>query len=126
MIKFGRRLAEERKRLGLTQAELAERGGVSMRAQNTYENDHRTPDAAYLAAVAGCGVDVTYVLTGIRVTTESSLSPKEAALLDNFRHSAPEDREAIQQIGSAFAQRSRMGRDDGEEDGAKACGGSGK
>lgn len=40
-----------------------------------------------LAALALKGADVQYILTGIRTKPqETTLSPREAALLDNYRH----------------------------------------
>lgn len=63
---IGTRLREERLRLGLTQASLGEIGGVKLFAQSNYENGKRKPNAEYLASVAARGVDVQYVLTGIK------------------------------------------------------------
>ena len=63
---IGGRLREERKRLGLTQTEFGEIGGVKLFAQSNYENGKRTPSAEYLAAVARRGVDVAYVVTGMQ------------------------------------------------------------
>ena len=63
---FGARLAEERKRLGLKQAEFAVLAGTDMPKQSLYENDHRALRAAYLARAATTGVDPLYVLTGQR------------------------------------------------------------
>lgn len=51
----------------MSQTGFADLGGVQKRAQINYEKGERSPDAAYLSAVAGHGVDVTYVLTGIRM-----------------------------------------------------------
>ena len=65
-MSFGRRLAEERKRLGLKQAEFAKRVGTDVPKQSLYENDRRGLRAAYLARLAEAGVDVRYVLTGRR------------------------------------------------------------
>ena len=62
---MGIRLREERKRLGLTQSQLAEHGGVSLSSQKLYEKG-RSPACAYLAVLDGIGVDVLYVLTGRR------------------------------------------------------------
>ncbi|WP_295441527.1 helix-turn-helix transcriptional regulator [uncultured Thiodictyon sp.] len=62
----GSRLREERLRLGMNQDELAAAGGVKRRAQVNYEQDERSPDAEYLAGVAAAGVDVQYVVVGIR------------------------------------------------------------
>jgi transcriptional regulator with XRE-family HTH domain len=63
---FGTRLAEERKRLGLKQAEFASLVGTDVPKQSLYENDRRELRADYLARLAGAQVDVVYVLTGQR------------------------------------------------------------
>jgi transcriptional regulator with XRE-family HTH domain len=64
---FGARLAEERKRLGLKQAEFAALVGTDVPKQSLYENDRRELRADYLARLAGAKVDVVYVLTGQRM-----------------------------------------------------------
>jgi transcriptional regulator with XRE-family HTH domain len=63
---FGARLAEERKRLGLKQAEFASLVGTDVPKQSLYENDRRELRADYLARLAAAKVDVGYVLTGKR------------------------------------------------------------
>jgi transcriptional regulator with XRE-family HTH domain len=63
---FGARLAEERKRLGLKQAEFAKLVGTDLPKQSLYENDRRELRADYLARLAEGGVDVVYILTGRR------------------------------------------------------------
>ncbi|MFN3945552.1 MAG: helix-turn-helix domain-containing protein [Allosphingosinicella sp.] len=65
-MSFGGRLAEERKRLGLKQAEFAQLVGTDVPKQSLYENDKRELRADYLARVAEAEVDVVYVLTGRR------------------------------------------------------------
>jgi transcriptional regulator with XRE-family HTH domain len=65
-MEIAHRLRAERERLGMSQAALAALGNVSRRTQANYEAGERQPDAAYLAASAGGGVDVLFVLTGIR------------------------------------------------------------
>ena len=65
-MSFGKRLAEERKRLGLKQAEFAARVGATVPQQSFYENGRRELRAAYLARLPEAGVDVFYVLTGRR------------------------------------------------------------
>lgn len=69
MNPIGARLREEREALGANQTDFAQIGGVQRRAQVNYEAGERSPDAAYLAAVAQAGVDVLYVLTGRRSVT---------------------------------------------------------
>jgi transcriptional regulator with XRE-family HTH domain len=64
------RLREERKRLGLSQEEMAKLGGVTARSQRNYESGARLPDAAYLAAIGVRDVDLQYVLSGIRYEAE--------------------------------------------------------
>lgn len=66
MNTIGQRLKEERERLGMNQESFAMAGGVKKRAQVYYEQDERCPDGHYFSALAGIGVDVTYILTGIR------------------------------------------------------------
>jgi transcriptional regulator with XRE-family HTH domain len=66
-VSFGARLAEERKRLGLKQAEFASLVGTDVPKQSLYENDRRELRADYLARLADAKVDVVYVLTGQRM-----------------------------------------------------------
>lgn len=63
---LSKRLIEERRRLGLSQADFAGRAGVSLSSQKRYELGERKPDTHYLEEVRGIGVDVTYLLTGKR------------------------------------------------------------
>jgi len=72
MNSIGARLREEREALGVNQTDFAQIGGVQRRAQVNYEAGDRSPDAAYLAAVAEAGVDVLYVLTGRRAVAYAS------------------------------------------------------
>lgn len=65
-MSFGARLAEERKRLGLKQAEFADLVGTDVPKQSLYENDRRELRADYLARLADAEVDIVYVLTGRR------------------------------------------------------------
>lgn len=65
-MSFGGRLAEERKRLGLKQAEFASLVGTDVPKQSLYENDRRELRADYLARLADADIDVVYVLTGQR------------------------------------------------------------
>lgn len=60
-LSFGSRLREERERLGLSQAQFAEVGGVARTTQNIYESDIRSPDVAYLGKLRDIGVDASYL-----------------------------------------------------------------
>ena len=65
------RISEERKRLGLSQAAFAEAVGMSLSTQKRYEKGEREPDAGYLNQLGSVGVDVQYVITGVREGEDS-------------------------------------------------------
>lgn len=80
---FFDRLREERRRLGKNQQDFAALGGVKKDAQLNYENGSRRPDSDYLTAIANAGVDVQYVITGVR--SPSTLTKEEVQLLEAYR-----------------------------------------
>jgi transcriptional regulator with XRE-family HTH domain len=98
------RLFEERERLGFSQEEMAAAGGMKKRAYCYYESGERVPDAAFLEQVASHGVDVYYVLTGQRVATATTLTAREAALVDNYRASDEDAKKALEKTSAALAQ----------------------
>lgn len=63
---IGRRLLEERARLGLTQQALADAIGAPRVSFVKYEAGQSSPAAETLVALEGVGVDVRYVLSGLR------------------------------------------------------------
>lgn len=65
---LGPRLRQERKRLGLTQAQLATAVGISAPTQVGYEQGNRAPDVHYVTAVERIGVDERYIRTGVRAS----------------------------------------------------------
>ena len=65
-MSIGTRIREERERLGLSQTKFAALAGASRRVQAKWEADETSPTAVALAEFANAGVDVPYVLTGIR------------------------------------------------------------
>lgn len=81
---IGERLKEERDRLKLSQPALAEAAGTTKKTQIDYEKDKTQPKANYLAKVAEMGVDVAYVITGMRLENVAS-TPTELAFLRNCR-----------------------------------------
>lgn len=63
----GGRLRHERKRIGLTQSELAAQLSISRLTQINYESGATTRlPASYIRALRGFGIDDKYVQTGIR------------------------------------------------------------
>lgn len=72
--------------MGFNQADFAAVAGVAKTTQFNYEKGERSPDAAYLAAIADKGVDVLYVVTGKRTPAAAdAISEAEADLLEYFR-----------------------------------------
>ncbi|MCO5356556.1 helix-turn-helix domain-containing protein [Acidovorax kalamii] len=91
------RLTEGRKALGLSQQALADHVGISARSQRNYESGERSPDADYLAALVGLGMDVVYILTGQHTNGADSgqaLTAEEETLLTYFRDASKEVRRA--------------------------------
>ena len=93
-MSFGARLAEERKRLGLKQAEFAALVGADAPKQSLYENDKRELRAAYLQRIAAARVDVGYVLTGRR--GKDSLDEQATAVLSAYL--PPDLQEAVRRL----------------------------
>ncbi|MBV8687909.1 MAG: helix-turn-helix domain-containing protein [Alphaproteobacteria bacterium] len=93
-MSFGTRLAEERKRLGLKQAEFAALVGTDVPKQSLYENDRRELRADYLARLAANKVDVVYVLTARRM--EGEWLPEDATdLLSTYLALPPDLQKAL-------------------------------
>ena len=101
---FGTRLAEERKRLGLKQAEFAQRVGTDVPKQSLYENDRRELRAPYLARLAEAGVDIVYVLTGRRSEGEW-LGPGPADLLTSYLVLPAALRQALEDLARALREK---------------------
>lgn len=96
---FGARLAEERKRLGLKQAEFASLVGTDVPKQSLYENDRRELRADYLSRLAAAKVDVGYVLTAKR--SEGAWLGEDASRLLSAYVALPEDlQEAVLRLVS--------------------------
>lgn len=69
-MSIGKRLKEERERLGFTVVAFAEAAGAKKHTVIDWQNDVSSPPAARLARLAACGVDVMYVLTGVHLPQE--------------------------------------------------------
>lgn len=73
---MGARLKQERCAQRMTQSDVAEVGGVRKQAVIQYEHDRRVPKADFLAAVAAVGMDVHYIITGVRGAVSARIMPK--------------------------------------------------
>ncbi|MGS0943737.1 helix-turn-helix domain-containing protein (plasmid) [Pseudomonas luteola] len=95
----GSRLRAERNRLGMNQSQLAEIGGVTKNTQANYEKDDKSPDSAYLLAVAEVGVDIVFVLTGKHIQEGTPvLSHTEQQILDDIRDLGEAERETVRRM----------------------------
>jgi len=104
-MSFGSRLAEERKRLGLKQAEFADLVGTDVPKQSLYENDRRELRADYLARLARMDVDLVYVLTGRRSEGEW-LDDGPSRLLSAYFSLPSEFQMALEDLAEALCRRS--------------------
>jgi len=107
MEKFPERLRSERDALKLTQDAMAARLGIPKRTYCAYEAGETAPSAKLLAALAGRGIDVAYLLTGKRgytLTSEHSLSEDELHMLATYRNSGENGRAIIRHAVAAAAQ----------------------
>ena len=101
---IGSRLKEERLRIGKQSKELAEIGGVTPKTQGLYEKEgeaSRAPDGDYLWKVADSGVDVQYVITGVKAKPVTPLFDADGKLIELGDHSAEEFAAAILVVLSA-------------------------
>jgi phage repressor protein C with HTH and peptisase S24 domain len=68
-VELGERLKLERQRLGFNQADFGALLGVSKTSQFNYEAGDRSPHAGYLRLALEQGVDVNFLLTGHRLSS---------------------------------------------------------
>ena len=66
------RLIEERGRLGYSQADFANKTGISREGLRLYETGKRGLGAEFLLSAAALGLDVQYVFSGVRSTNAPS------------------------------------------------------
>lgn len=99
---IGGRIKDERQRLGLSQAQVADKTGISREMWGKYERGVAVPGGEVLFSFAAAGADIQYIMTGDRSPSSAeSLSPRAAALLDNFEHMGDEDKRALERLADA-------------------------
>lgn len=92
---IGRRLLEERSRLGLTQQRLAEAIGSSRLSVVHYESGRSSPAAETLAAMDAAGIDVRYVLIGMRHAPSSVDRERFRQAFSEVQRQAKVNRESL-------------------------------
>lgn len=93
MKSVGRRLREDRGRLGWSVETFAERSGIHPTSVGNYERGERAPNAALLLVWHDIGIDIGYVLVGVR--WGASVGPDEQYLLDRFQRLDDAERSII-------------------------------
>lgn len=97
------RLTEERKRIGLSQAEVAETCGISREMWGKYERGKAVLGSEVLFRFAAAGADIQYVVTGIRSGTVPALDTAERLLLENYRRCTPKAQANLVQTSALLA-----------------------
>lgn len=85
-IKIGKFIAAQRKRMNLTQIQLAERLGITDRAVSKWETGHAMPDASNMLQLCSIlGINVSDLLNGEIVASENYNTATENQLLELVR-----------------------------------------
>lgn len=102
-FEIGQRLKEERERIGLSQAHFAGIGDLTKQAQINYEQGKRSPDSAYLAALARhTNIDILFVITGNRSISNESMNKQEVELVEAYRSFGTKGKTAIDAMVTAL------------------------
>ena len=95
-IKIGKFIASCRKEEGMTQAELAEKLGISDRAVSKWENGKSMPDSGIMLELCGfLKINVNELLSGERIMAEFYSKQVEENLLAMRREVEERDRRAL-------------------------------
>lgn len=97
---FAIRLKNERNRLGLTQADIANKCGVSREMWGKYERGVALAGSEVLFSLTEIGVDIGYLFSGTRSVP---LTENEISLLDDYRQSNEQGKAAIEQTAQALS-----------------------
>lgn len=90
------RLKQERERLFLTQEAFGEHAQAKKRTVADWESGKSSPTAVQLNLLSLIGVDVQFVVAGVRsVDIASTLTDAEEQIIETFRNSNTEGRNAI-------------------------------
>lgn len=99
------RLKEELDRLRLKPAAAAKAAGeTDSQGLRDVLGGRKRLTADLLSGLGGVGVDVYYVLTGQKTGMTTTLTAREAALVDNYRASDEDAKKALEKTSAALAQ----------------------
>lgn len=95
-IKIGRFIAERRKSISLTQAQLAEKLSITDRAVSKWENGKSLPDSSIMLELcAELGITVNDLLSGEVVTMENNKQEMENRLIEMIREKEQNDKQLL-------------------------------
>ncbi|SQH96281.1 helix-turn-helix domain-containing protein [Haemophilus haemolyticus] len=97
---FSIHLKNEQTRLGLTLAEIASKCGVSREMWGKYERGVALAGSEVLFSLAEIRIDIVFLFSGIRAVP---LTKSETPLLEDYRESNEQGKEAIEKTASALA-----------------------
>ncbi len=100
---IGKRLREERERLGLSQPAFAAVAGTTKQTLFSWETGKTAPDGFQLEALATAGADVLYILTGQRSSAQPAHDAAEQVLLDSYRRCSSQARQNLIQTAALLA-----------------------
>ena len=102
---FAVRLKDERSRLGLTQADIASKCGISREMWGKYERGIALAGSEVLFSLSELGVDIGFLFSGFRSVP---LNNEETILLEDYRESNEQGKEAIEKTAKALAEVSAL------------------
>ena len=95
-IKIGRFIAERRKQVGLTQAQLAEKLNITDRAVSKWETGKTMPDSSIMLELCAIlGISVNDLLSGEVVTMENNQQEMQKILLSMVKEKEEADRRLL-------------------------------
>ena len=95
-IKIGRFIADRRKQVGLTQAQLAEKLNITDRAVSKWETGKTMPDSSIMLELCGIlGISVNDLLSGEVVTMENNQQEMQKILLSMVKEKEEADRRLL-------------------------------
>lgn len=105
----GARVQQIRADVKLNQRDFAARLGISSGGISQVESGKAMPGGDFLLKIhQEFGVDVTWLLTGVSATgsvpSTQPLTPRQAALLDNYEHTNEQGKKIIEAAAFAAAQ----------------------
>jgi len=108
---IGERLKEARGEL--SQVEISKKYGLGKNTLSNYETGVTPPKLEFLMQfIKDFNIDANWLLLGGEKPQKPELTSREAALLDNYRHSPEEARKSVETTVALFAKRDKEALDD--------------